>query len=168
MKRRLYFLFPYPSQVRRVVQELNDAGIDSKSMHTVARDEALLEDLPKATLRQRSDAVWRLEWISWNTNLLIFVVALLGLLVSLAYNFMGWAIACVIVMAVTFSLGEWFTSHVPNVHLAEFADALSHREILLMVDVPVWRVREVEEFVHKHHPEAAIGGVGWTIERLGI
>jgi hypothetical protein len=168
MKRRLYFLFPYPLQVRRVVQELNDAGIDSKHMHTVARDESLLEGLPKATVRQCCDIVWRLEWISWNTNLLIFLVALLGLLVSLAYDAMGGVIACAIVMVVTFALGEWFTSHIPSVHLTEFTDALSHREILLMVDVPVWRVREIEEFIHKHHPEAAIGGVGWTIERLGI
>jgi hypothetical protein len=168
MKRRLYFLFPYPSQIRRVVQELNDAGIDSRHMHTVARDETLLEGLPKATVRQCCDIVWRLEWISWNTNLLIFLVALLGLLVSLAYGAMSWAFVCAIVMAATFTLGEWFTSHVPNVHLTEFTDALSHREILLMVDVPVWRVREIEESIHKHHPEAAIGGVGWTIERLGI
>lgn len=29
MKRRLYFLFPYPSQVRTVVQQLNDLGVDS-------------------------------------------------------------------------------------------------------------------------------------------
>jgi hypothetical protein len=54
------------------------------------------------------------------------------------------------------------------VHLTEFTDALAHGEILLMVDVSLHRVAEIENFVHRHHPEAAISGTSWTIDALGI
>ena len=58
--------------------------------------------------------------------------------------------------------------HVPDVHLTEFTDALSHGEILLMVDVPASRVAEIEDFVHHRYPEAVVGGVSWTVEGFGI
>ena len=37
-----------------------------------------------------------------------------------------------------------------------------------MVDVPKWRVAEVEEIVYRRHPEVTAGGTGWTIHALGI
>lgn len=168
MKRRLYFLFPKASQVRDVIVQLNGLDLESSHMHTIARDKSLLEDLPQATKLQRNDVVRRIEWISWNANLVIFLTALLGLVVAMYSGSTPWALACVMIMAVTFALGEWFIDHVPNAHLNEFRDALAHGEILLMVDVPRWRVKEIEDYVHKRHPEAAVGGVGWTIERWGI
>lgn len=64
-------------------------------------------------------------------------------------------------MARTFLGGRYFT-HIPDTHLNEFRDALAHGEILLMIDVPGTRVAEIEDRVHKHRPEAAIGGVGWS------
>jgi len=39
--------------------------------------------------------------------------------------------------------------------------------VVLLVDVPRRRVREVEALIG-HHPEASIGGVGWTIVSAGI
>lgn len=137
-------------------------------MYTIAKDEGMIDDLPRSTQRQRSDTVWRLEWMSWNTNLAIFLMALIGLVVALVTSAMAWAVVCGLIMALTFVLGQWFTDRVPNAHLTEFQDALAHGEILLMVDMQVWRVKEIEDYVHKQHPEAAVGGVGWTIERLGI
>ena len=43
-----------------------------------------------------------------------------------------------------------------------------HGEVLLMVDVPKRRVFEVEELVHRHYPDATVGGVGWTLEAMDI
>jgi hypothetical protein len=54
------------------------------------------------------------------------------------------------------------------VHLGEFRDALAHGEVLLMVDVPRGRVSEVEDRVHRHHPEATVGGVGWSADMLRV
>jgi hypothetical protein len=69
-------------------------------------------------------------------------------------------------MLATFLTGVEFTRHIPNVHLSEFTDAIHHREILLMVDVPVAQVAQVEKRVHRHHPEAVAGGVGWHSDAL--
>ncbi|MBI5039891.1 MAG: hypothetical protein HZB57_01360, partial [Gammaproteobacteria bacterium] len=63
--------------------------------------------------------------------------------------------------------GVRFT-HVPNIHLREFAAALRHGELVLMVSVPRNRVAEIEDLVHRHHPDAAVGGVGWSSDLLHI
>ncbi len=168
MKRRLYFLFPYPEQARRAVQELEQAGIGACHVHALARDPARLEGLPRATPGQRTDALGRIERVSWDLNLGLFLVALLGLVYGFVAGSWAWVVVCVAVMALSFVAGEWFTTHLPNVRLSEFREALAHDEVLLMVDVPVWRVPEIEDRIHAHHPEAAIGGVGWTIEGLGV
>jgi hypothetical protein len=69
-------------------------------------------------------------------------------------------------MTLTLVAGALFALHVPDTHLDEFRGALSHSEILLMVDVPRQRVAEIEEMVRRRHPEAIPGGIGWTIEAL--
>jgi hypothetical protein len=79
-----------------------------------------------------------------------------------------WSIVAIFVMLATFIAGELFVVFVPDVHLSEFSDALSHGEILLMVDVAKNQVAEVENLVHRHHPEAVVGGVGWTLDAFGI
>lgn len=71
-------------------------------------------------------------------------------------------------MALNLTAGALFGMRVPGTHLDEFRGALSHREVLLMVDVPKWRVAEVEEIVYRRHPGATPGGTGWTIHALGI
>jgi hypothetical protein len=65
-----------------------------------------------------------------------------------------------------FLLGASFT-HLPNTHLSEFADALKHGEILLMVDASSEQANEVEHCVQDHHPEAVAGGSSWNTPMLG-
>ena len=77
-----------------------------------------------------------------------------------------WLLLPAAVMLISFLLGEEFTRRVPDVHLSEFRDALRHGEILLMIDVPVTKVERFEALVHRHHPEAVTGGVGWHIDAL--
>ena len=67
-----------------------------------------------------------------------------------------------------FTAGGMFAMRVADTDLDEFRGVLSHRDVLLMVDVPKWRVAEVEEIVYRRHPEATAGGTGWTINALGI
>lgn len=101
------------------------------------------------------------RWL-WNGNLLLLFVALLVLLLFLILDLVVWAVVPLIVMVVTFGEGIWFTSKIPNAHLDQFSDALKHGEILVMVDVPKSRVAVIEHKIHTRHPEAAVGGVGWT------
>lgn len=91
-----------------------------------------------------------------------------GLIAALASGETLWSVIALAVMLITFIAGERFAVYLPDVNLAEFSDALSHGEILLMVDVPKKRVAELERFVHHKHPDAIIGGVSWAIGAFGV
>jgi hypothetical protein len=45
---------------------------------------------------------------------------------------------------------------------------MRHGEILMMIDVPVWRLERIKALVHRHHPEAAVDGIGWHVDALHI
>lgn len=168
MLHRLFYLFPKKSQVHAVVDELEKKDIDYGRMHTLAKDGVDLNGLPLATARQSSNFGAKLESWFWGANLLIFFIAL-GLILFAAFS-NSWYLVLIGLFVATANvlLGNYFVSKVPRVHLDQFRGALSHGEILLMVDVPHWRVREIDQVVTHHHPEAYPGGVGWTIDALHI
>jgi hypothetical protein len=167
MNRRLNFLLPDVAHTQSVVRELLTAGVTTDHVHALSRPGVDLQDLPQASGRQRNDFSARLESVLWNGNLLVFFIALLAMMV-LAYLQVAWywLLLPAAVMLTTFLLGEEFTRRIPDVHLSEFRDAMRHGEILLMVDVPATDVKHVEAMVHKRHPEAVTGGVGWHIDAL--
>lgn len=167
MLRRLFFLFPDEEHAQTVVDELLLRDIPLRHMHAISR-KAKLKTLPEATQRQKNDTAFRLEWFLWNANLLIFIIALIAFVISLVTTTFFWMVFSLAVMLTTFYLGEQFVVRVPDVHLTEFDDALSHGEILLMIDVTGSRVAEVENFVHYRHPEAAVGGVSWSMDAFGM
>lgn len=169
MKRRLYFLLPDTGHTHTVVDELETSGIDRSHMHVVAAPDIDLAGLPVATRNQRKDLGSRLETLLWDSNLALFFIALLVLVILAVMQVSWyWLLLPAAVMLVTFFSGEEFTRLIPNVHLSEFTDAIQHREILLLVDVPVGQVARVEDLVLKHHPEAVAGGVGWHSDILHI
>jgi hypothetical protein len=165
MNRRLYFLFPDVAHAQRAVGELKDLGIDPAQLHALARPDRPLDPLPAATPAQRQDRAARLERLAWTGNLVLFGVALAAFV---ALGLAGqWALAglAAFIMLASFYAGYRFT-RLPNVHLQEFREALRHGEVLLMVDVPLARVPEVEERIHRDHPEAAAGGASWQWDGL--
>lgn len=169
MKRRLYFLLPDIAHTRAVVDELTASGIRYNALHVVARSVLDSSELPVATSRQLRDSGGRLETILWEGNLLVFFIALLAMIVLYLLQWhWGWLLIPATVMLVTFAAGVLFTARIPNVHLSEFSDAIHHGELLLMVDVPVRQVSWVESLVHRHHPEAVSGGVGWHLDALHV
>jgi hypothetical protein len=167
MLRRLFFLFPDEKHAQRVVDELVNLNIPERRMHAITVG-VELKTLPEATERQKRDTAFRVEWFLWNVNLLIFSFAFIALIAALASGEIFWSAVAFSIMLATFIAGEQFVVYVPDVHLSEFTDALSHGEILLMVDVPRNRVAEIEHFVHHRHPEAYAGGVSWSIDAFGI
>ncbi|MBU0656130.1 MAG: hypothetical protein KJ914_13500 [Gammaproteobacteria bacterium] len=168
MYRRLFFLFPSRKQTCAVVEELEDLGIDEADIHTFSADEQQLEGLPPASGRQQQGVDTQVEKIAWNSNLLLFFIALAGFVIALFSASPGWALAMLAVMVITFGLGYVFATRIPKLHLDNFRDALRHHEILLTVDVPVRQVAIVEQMVHRFHPEAVDGGVGWSLHRFGL
>ena len=167
MKRRLYFLFPDAVQARPAVEDLAWHGIGKRHIHAVARAGVALDGLPKASALQRRDLLHHLERIWWNTNLAVFFLALLGLLIGVLSAATAWSLAMLALLIATLVLGILETG-LPNVGLEEQRDALRHGEVLLLVDVPQTHVADVETFLHSRHPAATLGGVSWTIERFGM
>ncbi len=160
--RRLFFLFPDAEHAGRAVADLGEAGVPRRAIHTVAADPARLEGLPNPRSPEQADEAWRIERQAWRLNLGVFFAALAALVVA-AVTGSAWAMAlALVVMAGTFLAGAWFALRVPDAHLDEFREALTHGEVLLMVDVAPPRVREIESLVHRRHPEMAEAGVGWT------
>ena len=169
IKRRLYFLSPDSEHARALVSDLESRGIERKSMHAIAGRGGELGGLPVASPTQRDDLGARIENYLWGGNLTLFFMALIVLVVLSLLQAPGfWLAIPASVMLVSFLLGLEFVLHVPNVHLAEFQSAMQHREILLMIDVPVWQVAKVEAMVHRNHPEAMAGGVGWSVDALHV
>ncbi len=166
--RRLYFVIPDEPQAAQVVNDLETAGVGRQHMHAIAGRGATLTRLPPATERQRQDAGSRLERIAWTGDLMLFFLGLIGLIASLVWASLAGSLLSVVLMALTLIAGVLFAVRVPDTHLDEFRGALSHSEVLLMVDVPRQRVAEIEEMVRRRHPEAIPGGTGWTIEALHI
>jgi len=167
MLRRLYFLFPDTGHAKAVVEALEALGVDRQRIHAVAENDSI-DTLPVATARQAGDVAGKVEWLVWNMNLLLFILAVVALIVSLSVNAIVMAVLSAVVMLVTFFSGGWFVWRIPDVHLSQFSDALAHGEILLMVDVSVSQVERIEDYVHRHHPEACIGGVGWSVDAFGL
>ena len=165
---RLYFLLPNEQLTKKVITELTQEGIHYKNIHALARNETADSSLPSATKWQKIDISHIIEKFAWNINLAIFIMAFLGLVYFLSNNMDMAAISCIVIMTITFILGDAFALLTPRVHLNEFEYALRHGEVLLMVDCLKKDTARIETMVMKHHPAAIAGGSCWTINAIGL
>ena len=166
MKRRLYFLLPDVASSKTVHNELLLARIEERNMHVLARDDISLSGLPEASLLEKSDLIHGLQLgfiVGGFTGIALATMAyLFGMIVP------GWETLSMsaIIVGGAF-LGAWTSSmvaiNVQNTRLKEFMKEVNSGQILYMVDVPVYRVDEITNMVHSHHPEASIRGIEPTI-----
>jgi hypothetical protein len=164
--RRIYFLLPNVKTARTIVDELLLARIEWRHVHVLARHDIELEDLPEATLAQKSDLLPSLARGAAAGG----VSGMLAGLVALAFPPAGLTIAGGAVVAMTLAgagFGSWVSSmigvDVPNTRLKQFEQAIERGELLMMVDVPAARVDEIEAMVKRHHADADIEGTDPTI-----
>lgn len=168
MLRRLYFILPDAASLSATLNDLRATGIDAGHLRVAARHPGRLRIEGVQIQDARNDRGEWLERSLWNTNLAVFAAAALAFIVLLASQGLTlWLLLPAAVMAATFGAGLRFTQ-VPNTHLREFTDALTHGELLLMADVPPARVAEIEALVQRRHPDAVIGGVGWSSDLLQV
>lgn len=162
MRRRLYFLLPHLDSARQTHNELLLARIEERHMHFLASDDTDLQDLPQATLLQRSDLVHGVQLG------LIYggVTGIFAGLISIPVLGMTLQSGGIVVLAIAIAgalMGAWSASMVavgiPNFRLKRFDGALQRGHILLMLDVPKERVDEVKAMIKSHHPEADMHGV---------
>ena len=159
MKRRLYFLLPSIQVTRKVYEEILLSHIPERNIHIVAKDEASLDDMPRAGLLQTSDIVHgaQLGFIIGG-----FTGAMLGSLAATT----GWIVPGMevwSVVSITIGgafLGSWTSSmvaiNIPNSRLKPFASAVEKGQVLFIVDVPASRVDDINEMVRTHHPEVDV------------
>lgn len=165
MRRRLYFLLPNVNSARQIVNELLLARIDSKHIFVMAKEGVPLDDLPQASILEKSDLIYGLE-----RGLLIggFTGALTGIIASLSPEIGlvggGLILACAFAGAI---IGAWASgmigTDVLNSRVKPYEPQLQQGEILLMVDVPKSDMERISAMVRNHHPEAHHGTVDPTI-----
>lgn len=166
MRRRLYFLLPDLGSAIQTANDLLLARIEDRHMHFLARRGTPLGKLREATYLQKSDAVHGAELGfvlggigGFVIGIYIYLTAPVGMDLQLVTVLLGTVAGAV--------FGTWAASlvatSVPNSRLKPFQNEIDAGKILLMVDVPPSRIAEVQEMVHRRHPEAADHGIEPTL-----
>jgi len=159
--RRIYFLVPDIPTTKRVVDDLLLARIEERHVHVLAKRGTPLEDLPEASLLQKTDfvpAVQRGLALGWSVGLL---AGLVGVVLPPA----GLVIAGGIVLASAFAgagVGAWLGGmvglNIGNTRLKQFEHAIEAGHLLVLADVPRDRVEEIEARIREHLPGVEIDG----------
>ncbi len=167
MKRRIYFLLPDIHHARRIVNELLLARIDVNHIALIAKEGVELEDLPPASLLQRSDFIPALErsaLLGGATGLLAGLIAVL--IPGTGAVFAGWAVLAGSTVAgagIGALAGTLIAVDVPNSRLKPFMQSIEQGHVLMLVDVPYDRLEEIKKLIKTHHPEVEIEGVEPTV-----
>jgi hypothetical protein len=154
--RRLYFLVPDTTVGKKVVDELL-ARIEWKHIHVLAKRGTPLEDLPEASVWQKSDivpAMQRAVSLGGATGLLC---GLVGLAIQPHLVVAGGGILLATSLAgagIGVYLGGMVGLNVGNTRLKQFEEAIERGELLVIVDVPRDRVAGITERIRKAHPQA--------------
>jgi len=168
MFRRLYFLLPNALLTQDVVDELRQSGISKQYINACSHEDMPMGRLPQAGKEKIENKAQWLENVLWNSNLILFFVAFSVFIFGIYSGEISLSVISFIIMMFTFGIGDYFALFIPRIHINEFEHAISHNEILLMVDVPEKNVAEIESFVHKRHPAVIEGGSSWAVEALGL
>jgi hypothetical protein len=162
MKRRLYYLFPDAPHAKTLQQELSALAIPQLSVHAVVKNETKFSEKTDIHALAESDRDYFLEWVLWRINLAVFLLALLTFIGMLVLSPSVYVVLPLLLMVISIVAGAVFSLRMPNVHWGEFAPAIRHGEILMMVDVPQTEMAKVDHYIHRSHPEAVSGGVCWA------
>lgn len=152
MRKRLYYLLPDIPSTREIVDELLLARIGESQIHVLARNNRDTEGLPKASLLQTSDIIHGIETglvIGGLTGLVAALIATISLNLD---NMVGVVIlSCTLLGSL---LGIWISSMIGsdlrNSRLRSFESAIDEGKVLLMVDVPRDRMKEITDKIEAH------------------
>jgi len=166
MRRRLYFMLPDIQSARSMLDEMLLARIHVERIHFLAKRGTLPDDLPEASVLQKTDLVH-------GAQLGVVIGAAAGLIGGLLVVFFppeGIVVQWVAVLIGGIAgslLGSWISSMaasaVPNTKLNAFHPQIERGRVLMMVDVPMRRASEISQLVAARHPEAVSGGFEPTI-----
>lgn len=157
--RRIYFLSPDIVTTKKIVDDLFLARIEERHIHVIAKRGTPLEDLPEASLLQKSDFVPAVE----QGLALGGSAGMLAGLVAVVLPPASTVIAGGVLLATTLvgaGVGAWSGGmvgmSVGNRRIKEFEDAIEAGKFLVLVDVSPERVDEIEERVKQHLPQIEV------------
>lgn len=161
MRRRLYFMLPTIPAARAMLDELLLARIEERYIHFLAKD-SLPNDMPEANFLQKTDLIHGME-------LGMVVGAATGLLAGsllLIFPPEGLEMRTIALLVAAFGgavFGSWVSgmaaAAIPNSRLKAFEKEIEDGQVLLIVDVPLSKVKQTEEMVASKHPGFRYGGV---------
>ena len=162
MKRRIYWLMPDLASARRAMDDLVWARVDVAHIHFAGPEGMDMAGLHAANVWQTSDVVHAAK-TGWAVGSACGIVV--GLMAALMFPVFGddpeWEVA-VLVAVVGGVVGTWSASmigiSIPSPRLQRFEGAIAQGQILLMVDLPRSRVRDIEALLQSAHPEARFEG----------
>jgi len=162
MKRRIYWLMPDLASARRTMDDLVRARVDVARIHFAGPEGMDMAGLHAANVWQTSDVVHAAK-TGWAVGSACGIVV--GLMAALMFPIFGddpeWEVA-VLVAVVGGVVGTWSASmigiSIPSPRLQRFEGAIAQGQILLMVDLPRSRVRDIEALLQSAHPEARFEG----------
>ncbi|KQX29848.1 hypothetical protein [Variovorax sp. Root434] len=162
MKRRIYWLMPDLASARRAMDDLVRARVDVARIHFAGPEGMDMAGLHAANVWQTSDVVHAAK-TGWAVGSACGIVV--GLLAALMFPIFGddpeWEVA-VLVAVVGGVVGTWSASmigiSIPSPRLQRFEGAIAQGQILLMVDLPRSRMRDIEALLQSAHPEARFEG----------
>jgi hypothetical protein len=162
MRHRLYYVLPGVEAARGIMNELLLARIDSRCIHFITDGRPLPDDLPEASLWQKTDLVRGAE-VGMAIGAVLGLAFSIGLLYYFDIDRAGYKAALSVgSVLIGMLLGAWACSmqaaSMPNSRHAPFLPELEKGNILLSVDVPSSRVDEIENLLASRHPEMRFRG----------
>jgi uncharacterized membrane protein YeaQ/YmgE (transglycosylase-associated protein family) len=161
MRRRLYFMLPNIPSARSLLDELLLARIEERYIHFYAKEGSLPNDMPEANFLQKTDLLHGLE-------VGIIIGAFSGLIAGAIFMMFppdGLQLQILFLFAATVIgalFGSWVSgaaaASIPSSHLVQFEDGIRHGQVLLIIDLPYQRIKEIESMIKTKHPEINYAG----------
>jgi hypothetical protein len=161
MRRRLYYVLPDMPSARAMLDELLLARIEERHIRFLAREGSLPGDMPGCSFMLKTDLVHGAQLgaviggiVGLVAGIVLALMPLYGLVMQTG---------AILLLALGGALfGAWASGMngcaIPNKKLEQYADRVERGQVLMIVDVPVRRVREIEDMIAGRHPDFSFGG----------
>lgn len=160
MRRKLYFLLPDVAHCKKLVNDLQNAGIKDSEIHVIARDDIPLEGLHKASELQKTELAHGLEVGAGVGGVAGMLAGLLAVVFPPAGVVLGGGAVILATTLVGASFGTLLSGliarDIPNHELDNFQNAILNGSILLILDIASRRIDEISKLIKNTHPEAQI------------